>query len=312
MLKEIGVFAPATVSNIGCGFDIMGFALEEPGDNVIIRRVNGYETVISKITGDDGRLPYDTLLNTASIPVLAMKKDFGVDIGLEIEIHKKMPFGSGLGSSAASSVAATYAFNELAGLSLSKKEMLGYALKGEMIASGTIHADNIAPCLYGGFTLIRGYNPIDVVDIDYPNELYCAIIHPDIEISTRMAREILPKEIQLSTAIKQWGNCSGLVAGLLKNDFELIGRSMEDFVAEPLRSKLIPHYDLIKRLALSNGAVGCSISGSGPSIFAITKGQMNAVNIIKSIKDSFSNKAIKFDYYISKINKKGPKVLYIK
>lgn len=312
MYIEIRVFAPATVSNIGCGFDIMGFALEQPGDEVVLRVVEQDGVSISTITGDGMRLPYDISLNTASVPVIEMKKDFGITKGIEIEIHKKMAFGSGLGSSAASAVAAAFAMNLLFDLKLSPLEITPYAIKGEMVASGSVHADNVAPSLFGGFTLIRGYNPLDIIKLDYPETLYCTIVHPHLEISTKMARELLPKEIPLKNAVRQWGNCSGLVAGLLYKDFALIGRSLHDVVAEPYRAGLIPDFYKIKQTALDNGAVGCSISGSGPSVFALSDGLERARNVADAISNLLSMGDVGFDIYLSPVNKQGPKVLYIR
>ncbi len=309
--KEIQVFAPATVSNVGCGFDIMGFALEEPGDEVLLRKCDVPEVRIIKITGDAGQLPANPVLNTAGKPVLSMLRDFKIEGGVEIEIHKKMPFGSGLGSSAASAVAAVYAMNKLFNLNLTKEQLLPYALEGEMIASGSLHADNVAPALYGGFILIRSYNPIDVIKIKVPDNLYCSVIHPDIKISTKEARELLPTQIPLKTAVKQWGNTAALIAGLMTNDFSLIGRAVEDFVAEPIRSQLIPYYKEVKNSALDGGAIGCSISGSGPSIFAFSDSFEQAEKISKLMQITFNNYGISSQTYNSKINTTGPKVLSV-
>ena len=312
MKKEIRVFAPASVSNVGCGFDVMGFALESPGDEIVLKRTNNQGVKIELITGDNGSLPYDPKKNTAGAPLLSILKDYGIETGLVLEIHKKMPFKSGLGSSGASSVGAVYAANKLLELNLSLDEMFRYALEGESLSSGTVHADNVAPSLYGGFTLVRGYNPPDVILVDYPKELICVIVHPHIEISTKNAREILPHSIPLNTAVKQWANCSALTVGLMKGDYELIGRSIVDLVAEPVRSRLIPGYESIKRAALNCGAIACSISGSGPSIFAFTRSYESAVTISNEMIKSLRAEKIDGDVFISRINREGPKVISIK
>ncbi len=313
MKNEIRVFAPASVSNIACGFDVMGFAIDEPGDEIVLRISDNPGVKITKITGENGRLPLEADMNTAGAPLLSMIDKLHITCGIEMEIHKKMPLGSGLGSSAASAVGAAFALNELLELKLSKEELLLFAIEGEKIASGSVHADNVAPCLYGGFVLIRGYNPvIDVVEIEVPENLYCTVIHPQIEISTKEARKILPKTIPLSDAITQWGNTAGLVAGLLKKDFGLIGRSLQDVVIEPVRSMLIPGFDEIKKAAMDSGALGCSISGSGPSLFALSSSLQIAVDTGKSMKTALERFGLTGEVYVSRINKNGPRIIELK
>lgn len=309
MKNEVRVFAPATVANIACGFDIMGFAIDEPGDEVVIRISGKSGVKITQISGDQGRLPLDAALNTAGKPLLSMVEKLGITCGIEVEIHKKMPLGSGLGSSAASAVAAAFALDRLLELDLTKKELLNFAIEGEQLASGSVHADNVAPCLYGGFVLIRSYEPLDIIKLDVPDELFCSVIHPQIEISTRESREILPSEISLSKAIRQWGNTAALVAGLLKSDYELIGRSLEDVVIEPVRSQLIPGFSDIKRAALESGALGCSISGSGPSVFALSKGAETAEKAGLAMQRSLLKHQLRSELYVSKINLNGPRII---
>lgn len=309
MNKEIKVFAPATVSNIGCGFDVMGFAIDQPGDELVLRIKDEPGVTIAKITGDGGKLPLDACKNTAGKPIMAMVEHLGFKGGIEMEVHKKMPLGSGLGSSAASAVAAAFAMNELLEAGLSKKELLPFALEGEKLASGSVHADNVAPCLWGGFVLIRGYDPIDVVSIPVPDHFYCTVIHPHTEIQTKQARQILPKEIPLKNAVAQWGNTAGLVAGLLMNDFGLISRSIHDLVAEPVRAQLIPRFYQMKKAALNSGALGCSISGSGPSLFALSTSEEIAVRVAGSMKNVLDQIKLSNDIFISKVNITGPKVL---
>ncbi|MCX6149882.1 MAG: homoserine kinase [Ignavibacteriales bacterium] len=309
MHKEIRVFAPATVSNVACGFDVMGFAIDQPGDEVVVRLSKNSCVTISKITGDDGKLPLDPNKNTAGAPVIALLKHLGMNIGIEIEIHKKMALGSGLGSSAASAVASAYALNELLGTGLSNKELLPFAIEGEKIASGAVHADNVAPCLFGGFILIRGYNPIDIVEIPVPSNLFCTVIHPHLEINTKESRKLLPKDIPLSLAKTHWGNTAGLIAGLLKQDFDLISRSLIDVIVEPVRSPFIPGYNEVKLSAMEAGALGCNISGSGPAIFALSNSQDVANNIGKVMKEQLNNIKLSNTVFVSKINKQGPKII---
>lgn len=309
MSKKIKVFAPASVSNVGPGFDLMGFALNEPGDEIEITITAGNEIRIKKILGDGGVLPYNINKNTATAAILSLLKKFSIKIGLDVVINKKMGIGSGLGSSAASAVGGVFAVNKLLNLKLSKYELLEHAIAGEFIASKGIHADNVAPCLFGGFVLIRSYNPIDIIQLDYPKDLFCSIVYPDIEIKTCDARKMLGKNVPLKTAIAQAGNASGLAAGLLTNNYNLIGRSIVDHIAEPKRAKLIPCYDEIRNAALSNGALNCNISGSGPSMFAFSASQKDADKIAAAMKKVALSKGFKSKVYVSQINNKGPVVL---
>lgn len=307
--KSIKVFAPASVSNVGPGFDMMGFALNEPGDEIIIKKSNKKELRITKINGDGGCLPFDINKNTTTVAIKSLLKKYDLNVGLDVLINKKMGIGSGLGSSAASAVAGVFAVNELLDLKLSKLELLEHAMAGEFVASGSIHADNVAPCLFGGFVLIRSYNPIDIVQVNYPKNLYCSIVYPSIEIKTFEARRILSKTVKLKTAIAQAGNASGLIAGLLTNDFNLISRSIVDYIAEPKRAKLIPCYHEVRKAALDNGALNCNITGSGPSMFAFSTSLLMAEKIAHSMLLAVIQKGLNGKTYISKINNKGPFVL---
>ncbi|MEJ2544407.1 MAG: homoserine kinase [Calditrichaceae bacterium] len=282
--KEIRAFAPASVANVGCGFDIFGFALHVPGDEVYIKAKNDPGIKITKISGDDNRLPKDASLNTAGASLQAMMDFLSTDFGIEMEIHKKMPIGSGLGSSAASSVASVFALNEMLNEPLDKQKLLEFAIAGEKISSGdSIHLDNITACLYGGFILVRSKDPIDIVKIPTPKGLHCAVLHPQIEIKTEASRRLLRKQITLEKAVTQWGNVAGTVSALFTSNFELLKRSLDDVVVVPDRAELIPKYYQIYEAAMSMGAIGCSISGSGPSVLS--------------------------DLYISAINDEGPKVI---
>lgn len=308
-MDSIKVFAPATVANVGCGFDILGFALNEPGDEVIVRFSDVPGVRIIKIEGDGGRLPTEAARNTAAVSILKFLEKINSKQGVEIEINKKMPLGSGLGSSAASAVAGVFAVNELMGRPLEKKELLEFAMEGERIACGAAHADNVAPSLLGGFVLIRSYSPLDVIKIQTPHNLFTTVIHPNIEINTSDARKILKKEIPLKDAIIQWGNIAGLVAGLMSSDFALIGRSLEDVIVEPVRSILIKGFDSVKKSAIEAGALGASISGSGPSMFALSDSEEKANNVGLAMQEAFKKVNIESEVYISQINQDGPTIL---
>ncbi|MBI9072309.1 MAG: homoserine kinase [Melioribacteraceae bacterium] len=307
--REIKVFAPATISNIACGFDIMGFAIDYPGDELVLRVVEKKGVKITKITGDAGKLPLEAEKNTAGMALIKMLEYLNVGFGVEVEINKKMALGSGLGSSAASAVAGVFALNKLLEKKLTKKELTEFALKGEEVASKAIHADNVGPCLYGGFTLIRGYDPVDIIEIPTPDDLYCTVIHPEIEIKTSEARALLPKEVELKKAITQWGNVGGLISGLYRKDYDLISRSLNDVIIEPVRAALIPNYYEIKNAANNAGALGCNISGSGPSIFALSIREETANLIGDAMKSVVDAMKVESTVYISKINKKGPRVI---
>ena len=306
---SIKVFAPASVSNVGPGFDIMGFAIDKPGDEIVLRKSSTKKIIISKISGDGGKLPYDIKKNTASVAILSLMKKYKINTGLNIEIRKKMGLGSGLGSSAASAVAAVYAANKLLELRLNKDELLEHAIAGERVASQAVHADNVAPALYGGFILISGYQPINIVKIKTPNNLYCTVIYPHVVIKTSEARKILPKSVPLKKTITHAGHASGLIYGLATGDMNLISNSLIDNIIEPVRSKLIPGYDEIKQAALNSGALGCSISGSGPSMFALSTNKLTAENIAAITQRVVKKLGLKSSVYISKINKRGPKII---
>lgn len=310
MIKKIKVFAPATVSNVGCGFDTIGFAIDKPGDIVSLSLRNDGIIKIKKITGDSRVLPYQIEKNTATYGLIEMLKKFGnKKIGVDVEIHKKMPIGSGLGSSAASSVAAVYGMNKLLNNHFTEIEVLNFAIMGESIASGAIHADNVAPSLFGGFVLIRDYNPIDVIKLPVPKNLFCTVLYSDIVIETKQARKLIKKNMPLKKARKHFGNIGTLVSGLYESDLSKIGRSIEDEISEPARAKLIPNFYEIKNAALNAGAYGCSISGSGPSIFAFSDSEINAKKIGTAMKKIVTQSGIKSTLYISKINPHGPKII---
>jgi homoserine kinase len=308
--QEIRVFAPATVANVACGYDVLGFAIDAPGDEILVRHCDRPGLHITKITGDKGKLPTDPTQNTAGVAALDLLRHLGMtDRGIEMEIHKKMPFGSGLGSSSASAVAGAFAVNKLIGEPLSKKQLLPFAMAGEASADGAWHADNVAPCLFGGIIFIRSNDELDFAQIPAPKNLWAAVVHPDIEILTKVAREILPKEIPLVNATQQIGNLGGLLCGLIQEDYGLISRSIHDVIAEPRRQKLIPDFYKAKRAAIAAGALGFSISGAGPSVFALCEGEEIARKVGEAISKVFTATPIENQIYISRINPHGVHVI---
>jgi homoserine kinase len=306
-MNEIKIFCPATIANLSCGFDVLGLCLENIGDEMIIRKSSEKGVRITKIIG--ANLPLETKKNVAGVAALALLNAVETEFGFEIEIHKKIKAGSGIGSSSASAAGVVFGINELLGKPFTRNQLVDFAMKGEVVASGSEHADNVAPCLLGGFTLVRGYNPLDVIRIDSPSEMYAVVLHPHIEVKTADARAVLQPMISLKSAITQWGNVGGLIAGLYTSDYELIGRSLEDVIVEPLRKHLIPNFDQVKNVALQNGALGSGISGAGPSIFALCKGQDVAEKIAFAMNENYQNTGIQFDIHISKINPIGTKII---
>ncbi len=270
MTERVTAFAPATVSNVACGFDVFGFAIEGLGDEVEAERQDEPGVAIDQILHDHGRLPRDPEKNTASVAARAVLARCGARGGVRLTVKKGIPLASGLGGSAASAVAAAVATNHLLGARLSSDELLACALAGERIASRSTHADNVAPSLLGGFVLVRQPLPPDVVTLPVPDGLTCALLHPWIEIETHAARACLGDSVPLASAVRQWANTAALVAALFRGDLELLRRSLEDHVAEPARRLLVPGFDAVRRAALEAGALGCSLSGSGPTLFALT------------------------------------------
>jgi homoserine kinase len=304
-MDEIKVLSPATVANVSCGFDCLGFALEAPFDEMILRRTE--ERTVRIIHRDDFELPGEAEKNVAGVTLLSILKAIDADFGFEVEITKHIKPGSGLGSSSASAGGAAYAANELLGRRFSKTELVDFAMDGEELASGSRHADNVAPCIFGGFTLVRSKEPLEIVKIDSP-PLFVTIIHPQIEIKTADAREILPKNVPLHLAVEQWSNIAGLVAGLTKKDYSLIASSLEDKIVEPVRKVLIPKFDEIRSVSLETGAIGGGISGSGPSIFMFSKTSRTARDVEVAISDIYKETEINFITYVSRINGQGVKV----
>jgi homoserine kinase len=301
-MNEITVLAPATVANVVCGFDCLGFCLENPNDVMTLRLINEKTVRIKHLDAYD--LPLETEKNVAGKALLAVLERINEEVGFEVEITKKIMPGSGVGSSAASAAGAVVAANKLLGERFNSNEIIELAMQGEMVASGSKHADNIAPCVLGGFTLVRSVEPMDVISIEYPT-LFATVIHPQIEIKTSYAREILPKEVSLKAAIRQWSDVGSLIAGLQKGDYDLIARSLQDFIIEPIRKKLIPSFDEIKNASMKAGALGGSISGAGPSIFMFSKDLETANEIKEAMNMVYSQTGIDFNIYVSPINPRG-------
>ena len=307
--NSVTVQAPGTVANLVCGFDILGMALDRPCDTMEVRLL-GEPGVI--ITSRDGfLLPKDPAQNTAGAPLLAMLEELRQTrgpIGFEVIIDKKIKPGSGIGSSAASAAGSVVAANYLLGGIFSREDLIRFALFGEKVASGVKHADNIAPCIYGGITLIRSIFPLDIVPIPAP-PLHVTVVHPQIEVRTSDARQILRKQVLLKDAIRQWGNIAGLVAGFIKGDFDLIGRSLEDVIIEPVRSILIPGFDEVKEKCRAAGALGGGISGSGPSIFMLSKDQHIARQVETCMRDIYTRIGLDHHTYVTTVNQQGVKIL---
>lgn len=309
MPDSIKVYAPATVANVTCGFDVLGFAVNNPGDEVELKLTDKPGVHIKKITGDNGRLSLDPMKNTAGISILQYLQHHGIEKGIELTLHKKMPLGSGLGSSAASTVAGVFAVSRLLGRNEAAIDLLPFAMEGERIACGSAHADNVGPAMFGGFVLIRSYEPLDVVKIPMPENLYATIIHPHIEVETKDARSILPRYIPLKDGIVQWGNVGGLIAGLMLKDFGLISRSLQDVIIEPKRAILLPGFYEAKHEALHAGALGGGISGSGPSIFQLSKDEETAYKVGAAMQKVYKELGIGSEVYVSQVNLEGPVVL---
>jgi len=306
MKEEVTVFGPATVSNVGPGFDLMGFALEAPGDEMIIRRNQTGTLVLVDESGCN--LPLDPKKNVAAVAAQALLNELGSSDGFDLVFTKKINPGSGVGSSAASCVASVVGINHLLGNPFDTAALIPYAMEGEKIASGAVHADNIAPALLGGFTLIRSYDPLDIKHIPYPDDLFCAVIHPDLEFKTSDGRKVLPESVPLKTALIQAGNLAGLIAGLTTDDHALIGRSITDVFAEPVRSKKLPEFEKLKKLTLEGGALGTGISGSGPSLFSLCRSKEIATAVAKVMKAHFAGHNIASDIYVSKVSQAGCRI----
>lgn len=305
-MKKVKVHSPATVANLVCGFDILGMAIKEPCDIMELTLTNSPQVNICN--KDQFNLPTEPAKNVAGVVLLSIIEKMNGTIGFDLETEKRIKPGSGIGSSAASAAGAAVAANYLLGNIFSDEEVVQFAMNGEKLASGVKHADNIAPCIYGGISLIRSIHPLDIVSINAP-DLFVTVVHPQIEVRTSDARQILKQQILLKDAIRQWGNIAGLVTGFMKADYDLIGRSLEDVIIEPIRSILIPGFDEVKIKCKETGALGGGISGSGPSVFMLSRDEVTAYSVEQVMKNIYSGIGIEYNTYVTTINKKGVEIL---
>ena len=305
-MKHIIVKCPGTVANLVCGFDILGLALNEPSDIMEMKLLDEPKVIIHN--RDMYNLPTEPEKNVAGVVLLSIMEKVGGNTGFEVTIEKHIKPGSGIGSSAASAAGAAVAANLLLANRFNTDEVVQFAMNGEKLASGVKHADNIAPCILGGISLIRSIHPLDIISIPSP-DLFVTVVHPQIEVRTSDARQILKQQVFLKDAIRQWGNIAGLVTGFMKNDLDLIGRSLEDVIIEPVRSILIPGFDEVKRKCKDAGALGGGISGSGPSVFMLSKDEATARSVETVMKEVYTRIGIDYYTYVTTINKKGVEVV---
>jgi homoserine kinase len=308
-MRKATVHSFAGVGNLVCGFDVIGMAINEPYDTITME-LSSLPGIRIKHTDEFG-LPEDPTRNLIGICLQALIKAHGNSIGFHVSVHKNIKPGSGLGSSSASCAGAVVAANALLNNPFSKNELLEFALAGEMVASGSRHADNIAPAIFGGITIARPTDPFDIISLPIPSGLFVSIVHPQIEVKTADARKILPEEITLKSGVTQWANVAGLVAGIYRDDKAMIGRSLVDVVATPFRRVLIPGYDEVIDRSLHAGALGGGISGSGPSIFMLCESYSIAAAVERSMQGVYSELKIDFKTYITTINPEGVKIISI-
>lgn len=309
-LAEVRVFAPATVSNLGCGFDVFGLALRGPGDEVTVRRAGDRDELALRVAGDGGRVPTDPARNSAAVAARAVRERLGVRHGLALTVRKGLPVASGLGGSAASAVAGAVASHVLLGGGLDESALLECALAGERLGSGAGHPDNAAPALAGGIVLAAPGDPVRIVRLPAPDDLVVAVVRPRMEVETARARAILNDSVPLAAAVRQWGSTAGLVAALYEEDWELLARSVHDAVAEPVRAPLVPGFEAVKARALEAGAAGAGLSGSGPSVFALCRGRSVAERVARSMADGFREEAdADSDLIVSAVGQAGARVL---
>lgn len=306
MPHVVKVFSPASVANVAVGYDILGFAIDGPGDEIIVRPGKKPGLHITTIVGDRPKLPKEVLKNTAGYSAHRFLESIGrLDEPIEMEIRKKMPYGSGLGSSAASAAGGVFAVAEYLHTGHQKIDLLRFAVEGEQIADGSFHADNVAPALLGGMVLIRDNATLDCKKLHIPHGLTAIVIYPYVKVLTKESRGILSNTVSLDQHIAQNGNMGAFIAGMYTSDFGLIKRSLQDVIIEPQRKHLIPHFDEIKSIALEEGALGFSISGAGPSMFALCDNSLIAENIQEKVAALLKENKIKNNIYISGINHEG-------
>ena len=306
-MTEIKVFAPASIANLSCGYDILGVCLDNIGDEITVRKTKKKGITIKKVSGQ--KLSTDISVNVAGVSATALLNESKVDCGFEIEIHKGIKPGSGIGSSAASSAGSVFAINKLIGEPYSNKELIKFAMQGEMAASGSKHADNVAAVLLGGFTFVRNSVENDYFKLNTPIEIAFTVIHPKIELKTKDSRAVIKDKVSIKNMIEQSANLGAFISGLYTEDYDLIRRSVKDVVIEPLRSVLIPKFEKIKSVSINSGALGCGISGSGPSVFAMCKGVTTAINVGNAMKKIYDKLDLDYDVHISCVNDIGIKIL---
>ena len=306
--RRATAFAPASVGNVAIGFDILGFAVDALGDRVSVTRARDPGVKISAIHGSEASLPLEPESNTAGRALLALARALRLDFGLEMQIEKGIPLGSGLGGSAASAVGAVVAANALLRTPCSKLELLKFAMEGEAVASGSVHVDNIAPSLYGGLVLTVGIDHPRVKQIPVPPTVRAVIVHPHMFLSTRDARAILRRSVDLSDFVWQTANLAGFISGCYTNDLDMIRASFEDVVIEPQRQALIPGFSAVRQAAMSAGALGCSISGAGPAMFAwALEGRAEAVR--SAMRLEFARHEVRIDDWTVRIDSPGARVV---
>ncbi len=306
-MYKLTIFSPATIANVSCAFDIMGFSLEGIGDEITFKKSKDPGVKIKMLNHTE--LSEIPSRNVAGVVAKAMLEVVNPSYGIEIELLKGIKPGSGIGSSAASAAGAAYGMNLILDKPFKTNELVEFAMLGEELASGVKHADNVAPALMGGITLVRNHHPLDLISLPVPEGLSVSVLHPLIEVETKKARKLLKEEVLLTDAVTQWGNIAGLISGLFLSDFDLIGRSMQDVIVEPVRSILIPLFDTIKKTALNSGAIGCGISGSGPSVFAFSNGSETGKKVSETMAEVYKNSGVEYKIYTSGINKDGVKIL---
>jgi len=302
-LKEIKVFAPATVANLSCGYDVLGVCLTHIGDEIVIKKIAKKGITISEMEGFN--LPIEVEKNAAGVAALALLKEANISYGFDLKIIKKVKPGSGIGSSASSAAGAVFGINYLLGNLFSKTDLIKFAMEGERIACGSPIADNVSPAIFGGFTLVKQTQPLQVLSLPTPKDLYMVILHPQIEIKTEDSRALLPKKIFLTDAVKQWANVGSFVSALYESDYKLIADSLHDVIVEPHRAQLIPFFNEVQKLAIKSGSLACGISGSGPSIYALCKGIDSANKVSENLRTFYKSTSVEFHIFTTKINPQG-------
>ncbi len=302
-------FAPATVGNVAVGFDILGFALEVPGDRVTVERIDAPTVRIAEISGVATDLPEAADENTATVGLVQLLDDLELEFGFEVSIAKGIPLGSGMGGSAASAVGGIVAAEALVDEDLSVERQLEYALLGESVASGGVHGDNVTPCLCGGLTLTRSLEPVDIVEIPVPDGIGCTVVYPHRRIDTERARKAVPGKLPLEAFVAQSGNLAGFIAGCYTDDLALIRRSLADMLIEPHRAPLIPGFAAVCDAAEEAGAMGCSISGSGPSVFAWCSPPETTGEVAEAMRAAFAERGNEPEVWTGKIAEEGARLV---